>query len=332
MEDALTIAGSGTIDTLAPCEAVTVTTGARLHFGFLDPSGRGPRPFGSFGLALDRPRTRLVLRRGSSLTVEGPERNRAEAYLARVMATSGRAGTYYLNIEEAIPPHSGLGSGTQLALAVGAAFARLEGLPLDPGAIAAAADRGKRSGIGIGTFAQGGVVLDGGPGKDRLPPMLAQLPFPPQWRVLLIFDESSNGMHGASEDAAFASLPEFPPSETAELRRRVVLGALPALAEGDFESFSAAVGAMQASMGAYYARAQGGAYVSPRVSTALAWLAALGLTGLGQSSWGPTGFAFIASQDEGRALLKEARARADLAGLDFHLAQGRNEGAKIETR
>ena len=32
-------------------DQVSVTTTARLHFGFLDPSGRGTRPFGSFGLA-----------------------------------------------------------------------------------------------------------------------------------------------------------------------------------------------------------------------------------------------------------------------------------------
>jgi len=52
---------------------VSVMTTARLHFGFLDPSGRGPEPFGSFGLAIDRPVTRLTLRRANSLKVSGEE-------------------------------------------------------------------------------------------------------------------------------------------------------------------------------------------------------------------------------------------------------------------
>jgi len=317
--------GHGPIDGSPAGEAVTVTTGARLHFGFLDPSGRGPRPFGSLGLALEWPRTTLRLRRAETFTAEGPERERALIYLKRFAAASGEA--YALHIEEAIPPHAGLGSGTQLALAVGAALTTLEERPLDFNAIATAADRGKRSGIGIGTFAQGGVVLDSGPGAGALPTMLDRRPFPPHWRVLLMFDPAASGLHGASETAAFAALPDFPHFKTKELRRRVLLEALPALAEQDFQSFAAAIGALQAEMGAYYAPLQGGPYVSPQVARVLHWLASLGLTGIGQSSWGPTGFAFIASEEQGRALLTEARAQ--FAQLDFHLVEGRNEGAGI---
>ena len=49
----------------------------------------------------------------------------------------------------------------------------------------------------------------------------------------------------------------------------------------------------------------GGAYMSPLVAGALDWLSSLGLAGIGQSSWGPTGFAFIASEQAGRGLLDE---------------------------
>ncbi len=84
-------------------------------------------------------------------------------------------------------------------------------------------------------------------------------------------------------------------------------------------------------MGAYFAPLQGGPYISPRVSEALEWLRAQGITGLGQSSWGPTGFAFVASEDQGQALLGSLRSRVRHPGLSFALAQGRNEGAKIET-
>ena len=66
------------------------------------------------------------------------------------------------------------------------------------------------------------------------------------------------------------------------------------------------------------------------MSEALAWLRGQGVSGLGQSSWGPTGFAFAASEAEGQALLKGLRAEVRHRGLSFELAHGRNEGAKIE--
>lgn len=312
------------------CTYATVVATARLHFGFLDPSGKGPRPFGSFGLALDRPRTKLTLRREAEFSVTGEESGRAAHYLRSLAMAHGALGGYALDIEEAIPPHSGLGSGTQLALAVGVALAALESLPIDLKDIAARLGRGRRSGLGIGTFESGGVVVDGGPGPDALPPILCRLPCPAEWRVLLIFDPATAGIHGADEVAAFATLAEFPIEKTADLCRRVLLGALPALAESDFAVFSAELGNLQDVMGAYFAALQGGPLTSPAVAKALAWLKSLGITGLGQSSWGPTGFAFVASEADGQALMAEAQARPELAGLRFELAQGCNEGARLK--
>ncbi len=314
-----------------PSQQATVTTTARLHLGFLDPSGRGTRPFGSFGLSLDRPCTRLTLRRSKTLEVSGPEKERAERYLKAIAASFRFPKAYALHVEEAIPPHAGLGSGTQLALAVGSAFAALGGLRLDAQDLAARLGRGARSGIGIATFALGGAVLDGGPRADALPKLVSRLPFPSAWRVLLILDAGAQGLAGASETAAFEELPDFPESETEELHRRILQGAIPALASGDFAGFCEQVGYLQAAMGNYFAPLQGGPYTSPAVSAVLDWLRGQGLTGIGQSSWGPTGFAFVSSQATGEALLDEARARTRETGLSFELARGRNEGAIIET-
>ena len=311
---------------------INVTATARLHFGFLDPSGRSKRPFGSFGLSLDRPATRLALERAKAPHVTGTEHDRAERYLTAIAASSGLEPNFALHLTEAIPPHAGLGSGTQLALAVGSACSALVGLDLSPQEIARRLQRGGRSGIGIFTFEQGGAVLDGGPGAgNALPELRARLPFPPAWRVLLIFDADATGLAGASETAAFASLPDFPEAETAELCRRIMGAALPALAAGDFTTFCEQIGYLQARMGAYFAPLQGGPYTSPAVSDVLDWLRGEGLTGIGQSSWGPTGFAFVPSHAEGEVLLNAARARSHRPGLSFELAQGRNEGAKIET-
>jgi beta-ribofuranosylaminobenzene 5'-phosphate synthase len=308
-----------------------VTATARLHFGFLEPSGRGKPPFGSFGLSLDRPKTRLVLQPARSFQASGPERERALRYLKSMAQCAGIEAAYKLHVEEAIPPHAGLGSGTQLALAVGSAFAALENLKLDPAEIASQLGRGARSGIGIATFVQGGAVLDSGPKDGQLPQLISGVPFPAEWRVLLILDRKSSGLTGTNEIAAFDALPDFPQIKSAELRQRIAEIALPSLSARDFARFCAEVGYLQACMGEYFAPLQGGPYTSPQVSEVLAWLSARGITGLGQSSWGPTGFAFFPSENAGQAAMTDAQARAGHGGLSFELACGRNDGAKIET-
>lgn len=309
---------------------MSVTATARLHFGFLEPSGRGARPFGSFGLSLDRPQTRLTLRRAPKLHASGAEPERAGRYLKAIAASAGMPPAYDLHVEEAIPSHAGLGSGTQIALAVGTAFAALEGIGLTASEVAARLGRGARSGIGIYTFELGGAVLDNGPRDGALPQMIARVPFPQAWRALLIFDPDARGLAGDREVAAFEALPDFPEGEADALARRIAQVALPALATADFASFSAEVGHLQQVMGSYFAPLQGGPYVSQGVGDALAWLAGRGITGLGQSSWGPTGFAFVASQEEGERLLAGLQEQAT-GRLRFSLARGRNAGAIIET-
>src|SRR4029453_11533126 len=310
-------------EALSRLQRATVTTTARLHFGFLDPSGRGKRPFGSFGLSIDRPRTKLMLERARDFTVSGAERDRAERYLRRIAESCGVRQAYALHVGEAMPPHAGLGSGTQLALAVGSAFAALEGIRFSPQEIAARLERGARSGIGIATFEAGGAVLDGGPRPGRLPELIARVLFPPAWRVLLILDASYSGLAGANERAAFEALPGFPESKSEALRRRITETALPALAAADFKSFCSEICHLQSCMGSYYAPAQGGgANISPRVGAVLDWLRGKGLTGLGQSSWGPTGFAFVASEADSKTLLEEAQALYRGPGFTFILARG----------
>ena len=311
-------------------DRVTVTATARLHFGFLDPSGRGTRPFGSFGLSLDRPRTRLSIEPAPTMCAGGIGALRAQRYLEEIVESVGFDRGYVVKVEEEITPHAGLGSGTQLALAVGTAFSTLEGLGLSPQDIASRLGRGARSGIGIATFEHGGAVLDSGPRDGSLPELVARVPFPEAWRAILIFDPSAEGLAGTSEMEAFEQLPAFPERETDALWRRATEGALPAIAAGDFRTFAEQVGDLQARMGAYFAPLQGGPYLSPGVADALHWLGGQGVKGLGQSSWGPTGFAFVEAEEVGAALLDRLRDATSDRKLRFALAKGRNEGALIE--
>lgn len=310
--------------------AVRVTAPARLHLGFLDLEGGLGRRFGSLGLALDRPATRLVLARAPALRLSGPDARWAAPILAFLAEHFDLEGPLALTIEAAIPAHAGLGSGTQLALALGAAAASLADEPADPTELVSLLNRGERSAIGAGAFAQGGVILDGGRGNHaRPPPVLARLPFPEEWRVLLILDPSRRGLWGHAERQAFEQLPPFPERTTERLCRLVLMAALPALAEEDCTAFGAAVAELQRVVGDYFAPAQGGRFLSPAVAASLAELERAGIAGVGQSSWGPTGFALLPSAETGEEALARLSRRAEEAKLTLSLCRGRNRGADI---
>ncbi|HET7409069.1 MAG TPA: beta-ribofuranosylaminobenzene 5'-phosphate synthase family protein [Paracoccaceae bacterium] len=312
-------------------DVVSVSAPARLHLGFLDPGGSSGRRFGGVGMAIESPVTRLSLSRSSEPRFEGPEAERARSHFERLAAHLGIEGPHRLVVEEAMPAHSGLGSGTQLALAVAAALRTLHNLPLEPATDAARLGRGNRSGVGAGFFQGGGVVVDGGKGdSDRPPPIVARLPFPQDWRVILVLDPRTEGFHGEAEIEAFRALPAFAQGDSAEICRLVLMQALPGLAEADIAAFGAAIAAVQERVGSHFAPVQGGVFTSPAVARAMATLAALGAHGIGQSSWGPTGFAFAASETQARRLVGELRGRGEDGELDIRIVAGRNRGAVID--
>jgi len=316
-----------------PGRRVSVRAPARLHMGFVDLHGGMGRRYGGFGLALDRLFTRVRLEPAPGVTAAGPDAARAVRYATELAEYFDLPGGVRIEVEEAIPPHAGLGSGTQLALAVGAGMAELFGLDVRTVEIAAALERGSRSGLGIGLFDQGGFVVDGGAAGDGIPPpVIARLPFPAEWRLLLVFDHGREGVHGEAEIEAFAALPRFPGADAAELCRLVLMGALPGLVEADLDAFGDAVGRIQARVGDHFAGAQGGRFMSPGVARVLEWLGSHGLKGVGQSSWGPTGFAVCPSAPVADRLMAEAGRRFGCEpGLDFAVTRGRNEGARVET-
>jgi beta-RFAP synthase len=312
-----------------------VAAPARLHFGFLDLNFGLGRKFVGLGMAVDAPETRLTLRRSDAgLAADGPDAARALAHLRRLVDEHGARSGFHLAVERAIPPHAGLGSGTQLALAVAAAYAALECPAAEATVLARELGRAERSGIGFAAFRSGGVVLDGGRGAETdVPPVVARLPFPDDWRILLVFDEAHVGVHGDVERAAFAALPPFPAESSAELCRLVVVRALPALAEGDAAAFGQVIGEIQRRVGDHFAPAQGGRFASPAVAEVLAWLGSQGREGVGQTSWGPTGFALFGDAAAAEHVAHEARHRyAGVAELAFAVVGGRNSGARISVR
>jgi beta-RFAP synthase len=323
---------------LGTAAVATVTAPGRLHLGFIDPAGTRGRRFGSLGLAIDGPATRVTLRpapRDAYLCAIGTEAEaaRVREVIARLKRSFRRDGALEVQVHETLPAHAGFGSGTQLALALGHAFAAVHGIDVGSVELARVLGRGARSGVGIAAFDQGGLLLDGGPGGAAPAPILARVDFPPAWRVLLVLDPAAHGLAGADEARALAALPPLAQSAAARLAHAVLMQILPAAHEGDFAPFARGVTEVQRVLGAHFAPAQGGrAYTSAAVEALLEWIAQRYGAAIGQSSWGPTGFAVFDSAPAALRAVEAARAAGVVAPhLCLRVVGGRNRGATLET-
>lgn len=300
--------------------------------GFLDLNGSLGRRFGSLGLSLNELATTVTVYPDDQLSADGPQSSRVEVFARQALTALRIMDGAYLKIHQAIPGHAGLGSGTQLALAVGTALSKLYDLDWLVNEMAREMQRGGRSGIGLGLFTQGGFIVDGGRKEPGGPPtVISRLEFPAQWRVILVFDQKETGLHGEQEKQAFSDLPVFPEESSGRLCRLALMQAMPALAERDITGFGAAISAIQEIVGDHFAPAQGGRFASPRVANALTWLRLNGAAGTGQSSWGPTGFALTDSEAQANRLVRMANSMFTDDGLKLMVCTGRNIGADIQT-
>jgi beta-ribofuranosylaminobenzene 5'-phosphate synthase len=326
-----------------------VRTFARLHLGLLDNNGEQGRLYGSIGLAVSRPH--LVLRANAShkLTVAGLETERATMYARRFFHRYNLPAEADINVLTSIPPHVGLGSGTQLALAVGTALARLAGLRLSTQEISVAVGRGVHSGIGVSTFRYGGFVLDGGhrvaanPGgslkadeqnrqveHNSIPPVLFRRPMPKDWLFVTVIPATDQGLSGEREDKAFLELPRAPSHLVEKISRVLLIKMLPALVEKDIASFGQALTSIQCMVGDCFASVQGGRFANPVSEKVVDFLLDRGAAGIGQSSWGPTVYGLVKGKEKARQLAQEAQKFLDATGGGQTLCvQPQNRGAQV---
>src|SRR5262245_47924934 len=133
---------------------VQVTAPSRLHFGLWSLRDGDRRQFGGVGAMIDRPNVELRISESEKFAAEGPSADRAIVF-ARRWADFHRLNLprCRLQIRQAIPEHAGLGSGTQLALAVAAGLSAFIDLPAQsPQELALSVNRGLRSAVGTYGF------------------------------------------------------------------------------------------------------------------------------------------------------------------------------------
>lgn len=326
---------------------IRVRTGSRLHFGLFSlPSEQaGPwlnqegeptiprRQFGGAGLMIDKPGLDLTVDAAPAWSADGPLAERALQFAQAYGPAIGMAECVAIRVRSAAQEHKGLGTGTQLALAVARALNAVIELGEDAIAMAQRVGRGFRSAIGIHGFAHGGFLVEAGKTADEpVSPLILHLDFPPDWAILLVLPHDLQGTHGRREVEAFAELSRCQSDDrlAETLCRIVLLGMQPALVQGDLTTFGEALYDFNRRSGAMFKSAQGGIYCHPRVEDIIKKLRELGARGVGQSSWGPAIFALMHSElaKSFRDWLVEKGIIAPEEGI---VAHPRNCGAVLST-
>lgn len=199
--------------------------------------------------------------------------------------------------------HTGLGSGTQLDLAVADGLNYLTGNKLSARQLAVeVAQRGLRSAVGVHGYWQGGLIYERGVPDQSLSainPIVCRLTIPDQWRIALLRPQiiAAEKVAGAMEANCFQAV-ERPKHESSEALANIIeKRLLPAVESADFAQFCESVRTYNYNSGMFFAEVQGGAYNGPQITACIQHLTKVGFPGVGQSSWGPTVFVFCEHEE-----------------------------------
>ncbi len=320
---------------------VHVAAPSRLHFGLwsLGSSRHAPREeppqrqYGGVGAMIDRPGLKLFIAPADALAASGPLAERALTFARRWAEFHGcDPPLCQIRVEAGAPEHVGLGTGTQLALAIAAGLSAWSGLPgQTPQELALSVGRGLRSAVGTYGFVMGGLIVEQGklPGEP-ISPLDCRIDLPADWRFVLVRPMHAAGLSGEEEAAAMDQLPGVPAAVTAALIAEAGERMVPAAATADFPAFAASVYRYGCLSGQCFAARQGGPYNGPVLTALVEAIRSLGYEGVGQSSWGPTLFVVAPSDEAARSLIVQLRERDRSWRLKMQISKPCNDGAQID--
>lgn len=315
---------------------IKVLSPSRLHLTLIDLNADLGRVDGGAGITLESPGMELSATESDTVEIFGDSVLASKVrQAAEVLLPAGRG--IRIRIEESLPDHVGLGSGTQASLSAAAAINRMYGLGKSVRELAVAVGRGGTSGIGVAAFENGGIILDGGhkfkdkcafspSAASRTPPgpVLFKKDFP-DWPIVVAIP-NTKGAHDAEEVDIFKKYCPIPLAEVQEICHVILMQMLPALVEEDLESFGRAINHFQLTG---FKRRE--VELQPRsVLDIMEYMRDNGASGSGISSFGPVVYGIVGSSGEGKKLQKEAqRMLNESLGGEVLLTKAKNRGADI---
>jgi beta-ribofuranosylaminobenzene 5'-phosphate synthase len=331
--------------------SIRITTPCRIHLSLIDENGYTGRVDGGIGLMLDRPNVILeVSNSADEFKIECHKYYRESVHVINEKASrifkafniSNK--NYHFNLKRYYPSHVGLGSKTQLSLAIAFAITRLKGLnEISLQEVTKLVERGGTSGIGWRGFETGGFILDGGhdfgKGKEKetfLPSSastsanpaltISRYDIPDNWRFVLVIPNVKKGAFGDEEISIFQNHAPIPRNEVNEVSHQIIMKILPALIKNDLECFGEGLKRIQ-SIGFKKIEIS---LQHDVVKDLLKFFDEYGLKAYGMSSFGPSIIGIVEKDYEAEELLKEVQKNQRFRGGHIYICKPNNHGAKFE--
>jgi len=319
---------------------VYVKTPARLHLGLIDLGGELGRIFGGIGVAIEKPNVMVEAEPSETLKVLGEKTGEVRFLVKRFSEAYNTDDKVRVYVKRVLPEHVGLGSGTQLALAISTALAKLQNISASVSELSGVMGKGSVSGIGTAVFEHGGFVVEGGhkiqmdkrmvSASKSPPPVIFRQLFPEDWNFVVAIPNVKRGFTDQEEARAFEHLPSMPSEKVGSVCHLIVMGLLPALIERDIKVFGNSLTQIQSIVGDYFATVQGGRFSSSVAKDCIEYMRTLGAYGVGQSSWGPTVYGIVYGEEKAKRMALAVRnfLRKGVGGQVFH-ARANNKGAYV---
>ena len=316
---------------------VKIRTPARLHFSLIDLNGELGRVDGGLGVAIDKPNWGIEISKHSKWSFP-PE---ITQLLQKIRNNLPMTQSYKVDLKSKLPLHMGLGSQTQLALALAQGLSILEDQRHSITELAGLVGRGGTSGIGIAAYEHGGFILDGGHTRAEKPEfspshfskakpalLINRFKVPKDWYFVVAIPNSGAGKHGLAEVEIFNKYCPIPSTEVEKLSRIILMQMLPGIIENDIEHFGDGLTRIQ-NVG--FKRIENKLQTKFVQGIQRLYLDQ-GAAGTGLSSFGPATFCVVGSKSTAQGLVREAEKYLKKHGFSgkVFLTQANNSGAKIE--
>lgn len=330
-----------------------ITTPCRIHATLIDMNGSIGRIDGGIGFTLSNPSWKVDFETTESPPLmldvpEGIEASFIHVLVSEVLNCFGMLSAKArigIKVREIIPRHVGLGSKTQLALALADGISRLlklDNTPLSKEVLASIVRRGGTSGIGVTSYFHGGAIIDGGhefgAGKEKesfLPssasnarpaPVLSRDDMPEGWRAVIGIPTLEEGAHDADEIDIFKQNCPVPISEVQQLSHVILMKLLPAIKQQRFNEICDCINFFQ-DIG--FKKVEVGLRGKVYRQMLRDWRAA-GAPCAGMSSFGPTIYSLAESDVQALALRRSLDAIMQPHGGTSFICRMQNTGATIK--
>jgi len=329
---------------------IRVITPSRLHFGLIDLNGQIGRIDGGLGVALNRPNVIVEAQDNPNdenqlevIDSQGQSSKEIIELTKNIMEALNSKNGIFLRITSQIPAHVGLGSKTQLSLAIAKVLCLLRNIQKTPYDLAQLTSRAGTSRIGLTAFEQGGFVVDGGHtfgrGKQKetyLPSSASRAPpapvlywdiIPDDWCFVIIIPKLKRGASGKEEVNIFQNYCPIPLNDVKTISHIILMQILPALKSKEIDTFGHGIYELQKiGFKRIEIELQDGL-----ISELIEFCMKNGASGAGMSSFGPTTFALIKGFSNAQQLQQKIETfMKNKCELDIFITSANNKGAQIE--